>query len=219
MSRKPLRGAPLSEGADARTRSHGSSTRGAAKRAEILQAASTVAAVGGYGSVTLQSVADAAGLSKAGLLHHFPTKEHLVIAAVSHHDVTAASRCSTRASDIASRFAAELREGHRAGLSALRAGIAAEAVHGSHLARNYRADRRTRLEAEFTTLLDGSPPSDGLPSPHRWLASALVTLLEGSFLQTAGHRERELLDHVNRLVAYVQAGGRNDLRLGRVGRS
>ncbi len=149
----------MSEGADARTRSHGSSTRGAAKRAEILQAASTVAAVGGYGSVTLQSVADAAGLSEAGLLHHFPTKEHLVIAAVSHHDdVTAASRHSIRAPDIASRFAAELRDGHRAGPSALRAGITAEAVHGSPLARNYLADRRTRLEAPPINRINNNLP-------------------------------------------------------------
>lgn len=57
------------------------STRGrrgdAGPRARILEAALTVFAERGVGASSVQEVADAAGMSKQALMHHFPTKELL----------------------------------------------------------------------------------------------------------------------------------------------
>ncbi|MBN6033629.1 TetR/AcrR family transcriptional regulator [Amycolatopsis sp. 195334CR] len=50
--------------------------------AEILDHASTLFAQHGFAQTSLKAVADAVGLSKAGLLHHFPTKEALYTAAL-----------------------------------------------------------------------------------------------------------------------------------------
>lgn len=50
----------------------------------IMQAALTVAAEKGAGKVTLDAVAKASGLSKGGLLYHFPSKEALISAMVQH---------------------------------------------------------------------------------------------------------------------------------------
>ena len=50
--------------------------------AQIISAALNVAAESGAGKVTLDAVAKASGLSKGGLLYHFPTKEALITAMV-----------------------------------------------------------------------------------------------------------------------------------------
>lgn len=50
----------------------------------IMQAALTVAAEKGAGKVTLDAVAKASGLSKGGLLYHFPSKEALIASMVQH---------------------------------------------------------------------------------------------------------------------------------------
>lgn len=49
----------------------------------LLDAAETVVARQGIASLTLDAVAAEAGMSKGGLLHHFPSKDRLVVALVA----------------------------------------------------------------------------------------------------------------------------------------
>lgn len=49
-----------------------------------MQAALQIAAEKGAGKVTLDAVAKASGLSKGGLLYHFPSKEALIAAMLQH---------------------------------------------------------------------------------------------------------------------------------------
>ncbi|MDF2966349.1 MAG: hypothetical protein K0Q93_127 [Nocardioidaceae bacterium] len=49
-------------------------------RRALLDAAATVVAVRGYAALTLEAVGQAIGVSKGGVLYHFPTKEALVAA-------------------------------------------------------------------------------------------------------------------------------------------
>ncbi len=49
---------------------------------KLLDAAEAVVARSGVGNLTLDAVAAEAGVSKGGLLHHFPSKDHLVRAMV-----------------------------------------------------------------------------------------------------------------------------------------
>lgn len=55
----------------------GSYAKGVAKREEILRAALDVVAREGYRGASVKQIADAAGLSQAGLLHYFDSKEDL----------------------------------------------------------------------------------------------------------------------------------------------
>lgn len=52
------------------------------KRKSLLRAATTVVAERGYSGLTLDAVGVATGVSKGGVLYHFPTKEALVAALV-----------------------------------------------------------------------------------------------------------------------------------------
>lgn len=52
------------------------------RRTALLRAASTVVAERGYSALTLDAVGAATGVSKGGVLYHFPTKEALVAALV-----------------------------------------------------------------------------------------------------------------------------------------
>jgi AcrR family transcriptional regulator len=77
----------LSRGGIKRERSDGAGAKDA--RAEhlekMLDAAHEVVLREGMGRVTIGAVAKVAGLSKAGLLHHFPSKDALVLAMVTRH--------------------------------------------------------------------------------------------------------------------------------------
>jgi AcrR family transcriptional regulator len=57
--------------------SRGSYAKGIAKREEILSIALDLVARNGYSRATVRELADAVGLSQAGLLHHFGSKEEL----------------------------------------------------------------------------------------------------------------------------------------------
>lgn len=54
------------------------------KRLDLLQAAARVVERQGSAQLTLEAVAAEAGLSKGGLLYHFPTKQALIEAMVEH---------------------------------------------------------------------------------------------------------------------------------------
>ena len=58
------------------------------KRDSILQAALHVVETDGVTAVTYESVAAASGLTKGGLLYHFPSKDALVLAPVSYTHLT-----------------------------------------------------------------------------------------------------------------------------------
>lgn len=58
----------------------------AARRAEILEAATTLVAARGFNGVTLGEIAEACGLTNPGLLHYFPSKNDLLIAVLDRRD-------------------------------------------------------------------------------------------------------------------------------------
>jgi AcrR family transcriptional regulator len=61
--------------------------RSAATRRLILDATITCLNDWGYGGVTNIKVADAAGVSRGAMMHHFPTRQALIIATIEHaHD-------------------------------------------------------------------------------------------------------------------------------------
>jgi AcrR family transcriptional regulator len=60
--------------------------KGAARRAMLIDAAATFVARNGSRGTSLAQIAEAAGVSQAGLIYHFKTKEELLHAALDHRD-------------------------------------------------------------------------------------------------------------------------------------
>src|SRR6476661_10532002 len=60
--------------------------RWAAARDRVVLAALRAYATNGYSGSSLAGIAAAAGLTTAGLLHHFPSKEELLIAVLQERD-------------------------------------------------------------------------------------------------------------------------------------
>lgn len=68
----------------------------ARRRAQLLDAATALVAAHGYRGVALQDVADACGITVAGLLYHFPSKDELLVAVLEHRDATDARALARR---------------------------------------------------------------------------------------------------------------------------
>ncbi len=62
------------------------SARSEAARERVLQAALRALAANGYRGSSLASIAADAGLTNAGLLHHFPSKNELLVAVLAERD-------------------------------------------------------------------------------------------------------------------------------------
>ncbi|MBM7441968.1 TetR/AcrR family transcriptional regulator [Streptomyces sp. HB132] len=60
--------------------------KGRAKRREILDQAMSLFGEAGYRGASLRVIAHRCGISHTGLLHHFPTKEVLLLAVLEHRD-------------------------------------------------------------------------------------------------------------------------------------
>ncbi|WP_031087722.1 TetR/AcrR family transcriptional regulator [Streptomyces sp. NRRL WC-3549] len=60
--------------------------KGRAKRGEILDQAMALFGEAGYRGASLRVLATRCGISHPGLLHHFPTKESLLLAVLEHRD-------------------------------------------------------------------------------------------------------------------------------------
>ncbi|KDQ69683.1 TetR/AcrR family transcriptional regulator [Streptomyces halstedii] len=60
--------------------------KGRAKRGEILDQAMALFGEAGYRGASLRVIATRCGISHPGLLHHFPTKESLLLAVLEHRD-------------------------------------------------------------------------------------------------------------------------------------
>lgn len=115
------------------------------KRA-ILEAASAVFADEGYEGASLAQIAKACGLSQAGLLHHYPSKELLLVAVLAYRDVEAAAQIDiesipgflTIADGVVAMFAGQLR---RPELIRLFVKITAEATNPRHPAHAWASQR------------------------------------------------------------------------------
>jgi AcrR family transcriptional regulator len=72
------------------------SARSAAARDRLVRSALQAYATNGYAGSSLSQIATAAGLTNAGLLHHFPSKEDLLVAVLQERDRVDGERFNLR---------------------------------------------------------------------------------------------------------------------------
>ncbi len=74
----------------------GNAARSEATRERVLQATLRALAANGYQGSSLAGIAEAAGMTTAGLLHHFPSKEQLLVAVLAERDRSDGARHNLR---------------------------------------------------------------------------------------------------------------------------
>ena len=164
----------------------GAYAKGVIKREEILDAALAVVAEHGYRKASVREIADAAGLSPAGLLHYFGTKEELFVAILRARDERDARVYAEAAPDPVTALLEVMR--HNAsvpGLVQLYAQLAAEAGDPEHPAHAYFRERTATVEGASVAGIvaaqaEGTIRSDLDPA---WIIRAVHALADG--LQSA----------------------------------
>ena len=179
-----------------------------ARRQEIVDAAVEVFATVGYNKGSLREVADRVGMSQAGLLHHFPSKEHLLEAVLTWRDDDARMRLGDPVPQGVNllRALVELAEFNeqRPALIEMHVIVSGEGASAEHPLHEYFV---RRYEAAFTRVKDAfdeagergelRPGVDSAVS-----ARAVIALLDGLQLQWLLHRDR--VDMSAELRRYLQ---------------
>ncbi|MFJ4198716.1 TetR/AcrR family transcriptional regulator [Streptomyces sviceus] len=153
-------------------------TRSGERRAEIIRAALEVIAERGYRGASLAAVAERVGLTQQGLLHHFPTKDALLVAVLEERDRwDAVPNGSWRVDLLASLVEYNAM---RPGIIQTFSALLGESVTEGHPAREYFTDRYSRVRASMAVALR-TEYGDRLPnglSPER-TAPLLVAVMDG----------------------------------------
>ncbi|BDZ51972.1 transcriptional regulator [Frondihabitans sucicola] len=129
---------------DAPTRRY---AKGDAKRREILAAALTVISERGYRNSSLQEIADSVGLTKAGVLHYFDSREGLLVEVLKERDEADVSSLVSADDDAVSalEFAAQHNR-EVPGLVELFSRLVVESESDEHPGHDYIAERYADLE-------------------------------------------------------------------------
>lgn len=176
----------------------GSYAKGVAKREEILDAALGVIAREGYRAASVREIADAVGLSQAGLLHYFDSKEHLFVEILRKRDERDVSALATTGvGDMSELYLHMVRASAEVpGLVHLFSRMAVEAADPEHPAHAYfvehgegfRATLRVAFEAarDAGRLAPGVTPDDAARLVQAaWDGAQLQWLVEPSTDMTA----------------------------------
>lgn len=183
-------------------------SKGERTRARVLDAAAELFSGSGFHAVSLRDIAARAGMTHAGLLHHFPGKEALLIEVLGRRDREDAHVMFRLDPDTEPKeFLAQLvgiahRNMNTPGLVGLYAKLSAEASDPEHPAHRYFIERyrllRDRLGRAFAALAARTdPPGDYDPA---LAAQMLLAQMDG--LQTQWLLEPETVDMRSALVAF-----------------
>jgi AcrR family transcriptional regulator len=166
--------------------------KGIARRAAIIEVATEVFGRVGYRGATMLRIAAACGISRAGLLHHFPTKESLLEAVLSERDRIDHDRLArdpiTPDDGLAALADLISLVQHNSTIPAivnLFAVLSAEAGDPSHPAHDYFVDRyetaRSELQQTLVAIRDRGLLAPGVDPGS--LAIELIALMDGLQVQ------------------------------------
>ncbi|MBW9093287.1 TetR/AcrR family transcriptional regulator [Microbacterium jejuense] len=161
-----------------------------ARRRDILDAAVEIFGSKGFAGGTLQEIADQVGMTHAGILHHFGSKDQLLIEVLQHRDDT----------DVADLEGQHIPDGmplfrhlvrtafvnaHRAGIVQAYAVLSAESVTDDHPGRAFFEKRYRTLRAEVAHAFEVVCAERGVTEPATvGVASAsILAVMDGLQVQ------------------------------------
>jgi AcrR family transcriptional regulator len=159
---------------------------GLARQREILAAATAVFAEGGYRGGSLRDVAKSIGVTPGAILHHFGSKEQLLVAVLDDRDEHSRDTVEgfLEHNDTVGSLRAIVADNEsKPGLMRLYTTLAAEAVSPEHPAHTYFAERYSRLSAFIADGLD----REGFTAPggetNLAIAALVLATMDGLQLQ------------------------------------
>lgn len=163
--------------------------KGRAKRRDILDQATALFGEAGYRGTSLREIAARCGISHPGLLHHFPTKESLLLAVLAHRDEVDQERVTaghpSGAAALRRLVGIVALNATRRGIVELFTVLSAEATAADHPAHDYFVDRYSRivreLEVAYAEAREAGDLRPGI-EPAR-AARDLVALMDGLQIQ------------------------------------
>ncbi|WP_438854387.1 TetR/AcrR family transcriptional regulator [Agromyces sp. M3QZ16-3] len=161
-----------------------------ARRRDILDAAVEIFGNKGFAGGTLQEIADQVGMTHAGILHHFGSKDQLLLEVLSHRDET----------DVADLEEQHIPGGmalfrhlvrtafvnaHRAGIVQAYVVLSAESVTDDHPGRAFFQKRYETLRGEVARAFEVVCEEHGVAAPETIeLASAsILAVMDGLQVQ------------------------------------
>jgi AcrR family transcriptional regulator len=162
--------------------------KGAAKREEVLDAALELFSRDGYDKTSVREVARATGLSQAGLLHYFSSKEELLIEVLRRRDLRNQERSDTERDHrltVEGLIDTVRRNPEEPGLVRLYVAMSAESAEVDSGARRFFEERYGRMIAGIADDIR-QRQADGELSAHLdpdAAASLLVAAADGLQLQ------------------------------------
>ncbi|AMB60003.1 TetR/AcrR family transcriptional regulator [Microterricola viridarii] len=192
----------------------GSYAKGVAKRDEILTEALRVIARNGYNRTSVRELADAVGLSQAGLLHYFSSKEELFAAVlqkrdeVDSRDFVGADGDTSLASLAVSEnpfdsLATVMRHNTEVpGLAQLYTRLSAEATDASHPAHDFFVRRGQDFRSYFASSVRAAQAAGKL-SPAidaDKVSTIMIALADGLQTQWMIDPELDMAEHIDYLA-------------------
>lgn len=183
--------------------SKGKYPKGVAKQEELVDVALNIVAQRGYSGATIREVAEAAGLSKTGLLHHFSKKDDLFVEVLRRRDDLAAAKWQ-RERDQPSMHSAELISGfvrenaNVPGLVQLFTRLSSEATDSTHPAHDFFRQRYEQNEVAAAGLFEEMRERGELPEevdPHM-LAVIVAALQDGLQLRWLYEPSVDMAAHI-----------------------
>lgn len=191
----------------------GSYAKGVAKRDEILTTALEVIATNGYHKTTVKELAAAVGLSQAGLLHYFETKEELFVEIIRRRD----AQLEEQSSEGHGRGAEHLIDGlvdvgrrnaAVPGLVQLYSQFSTAATEEGHPARPYFQERYAEYRELIAALIREEQRAGHIPAsldPER-TATILAAVTDGLQTQWMLDDSIDMADHIRYLWSSLIAG-------------
>lgn len=170
--------------------------KGDAKRREILSAALRVISERGYRHSSLQEIADAVGLSKAGVLHYFDSREELFAQVLSERDAADGAAYTTDDGDFIDLLREAIRHNQSVpGLVELYSRLVVETESLEHPGHSYVGERYKQIEATLAQTVRARQAAgtlDAAADPVQ-VARLLVAVSDGLQLQWLHDRSADMV--------------------------
>ena len=180
------------------------------RRAEIVSVATRLIAERGFRGLTVQEVADACGMTAAGVLHHTGTKDGILVAVLEHRDAVDAANALelTDGQDDPRALldAVMLRNSRQPEIVRLYSVLAAEALDEAHPAHAYFLQRYERSRRDIEHYLTGHVPDPAAAAAH------VLAAMDGLQLQWLRDLDGfDLLEHWQLMADEILGPGREQV--------